>query len=618
MPGLRNCVRRPRSRPTADRRWVWLAALGLGLPVPLAAQTITGAAEVNVTQNSTASAAQANVNNAIGQLYTLGWSSSLINPRLARITAEVSLHRSSLTARSTQLADQTGKVHDVGYRFGTSLFPSGSIPLSFEASRLRSTSAGDLAPTNPIRGSAVVPGSLPLDFETETQLMSAGARLNRPRLPLVELNYRSGASVTAAGPYKSQQHDSDLAAAVTKDTARVHQTLRYQRTAFDSQFPQTFSQQLDSFDYDFSSALSSTIRLTAHAGQRTTNVQSLLQARVEDGTSPYELVANTGLMASRYASAGISWDPSRRLGFRLNGTLDRQHSADAAADALLGTASAHYTVVRGLTIEGSGTSGNRSQTLGGRTVQVFTQSGTAGATYRAGPRWLEAVVGVLRGGGINTSFDGQRGRSVMWSREGGLSSTIRWIGLGIGYERTRSQDQLLSLGNYDSERVRGSAQVTSGRVAVTLAGDRLWIARGDATTSATNLQRTFSGTTSYRFWQQNQITATAGGFSNAYWRPYGPGQDDTLFWSVGAQMSPRPNLQLSGWIRSETALASSSSLDQAGLGGFGRLDYRLRTLGLSLEVRNNRSRIQYGTATPDSYRGRQVRFSVTRRFGFSR
>lgn len=601
-----------------DGRPAWLAAMSLLLPLASAGQTLNGSAEVNITRNNTASTNQSTSNGSLGQLYTLGGTLPILDPRLARVNGEVSLHRSSLTARGTRQATQTGLVHDLGYRLGTALFSSGSIPVTLEASRLRSTSNGDLAPSNAIRGAALVTGAVPLAFETETSLLTLGARLNRPGLPLADVNYRSGRSVVAGGPYRSQQNDRDLSASVSRDTTRVHQSLRYQQSQFDSYFPQTFANGLTLFDYDLSTRVTSRLHLTAHAGRRTTNVRSVLETPIEASTAPYELVTTNGQMASRYASAGLSWDPNPRVGVRLSGTVDAQRAADGATDSRLGTLAAHYTVVRGLTLEGTGTTGTREQTLDGRTVQVVTQSGTAGASYRTGPRWLEAVVSTLRGAGLNTSVDGRRGRSVMWTREGALSSTIRWVGLGVGYEHARSEDELLSLGNYDSERVRASTQLTTGRVALTLSGDRLWLVRGDSATTVTNLQRTWQATTGYRLWQQNQLTATAGGFSNTYWRPYGPGRDDTLFLAVGTQITPRPNLQISGFLRQETARASSTNLDQLGLSGFGRLDYRLRTWTLGLELRNTRSRMQYGALTPDTYQGRQLRVSLVRRFRLSR
>jgi hypothetical protein len=89
-----------------------------------------------------------------------------------------------------------------------------------------------------------------------------------------------------------------------------------------------------------------------------------------------------------------------------------------------------------------------------------------------------------------------------------------------------------------------------------------------------------------------------------------------LYWGLSAQATPLRALLMSAGIRSESARTTSTLLDQLGIGGYGRVEYRLRTLSMALEYRNNRSRIQYNTATPDHYRGRQLRFSIARRFAF--
>jgi hypothetical protein len=419
------------------------------------------------------------------------------------------------------------------------------------------------------------------------------------------------------GPYRSEQQDRDLSASVAKDSPRVRQTLRYQRSSFDSQFPQAFAQRLDTLDYDFSALLNRRFRLTAHAGQRATDVRSALEAPVGDsGVAPYTPPPSNGPVSTRYASTGISYEPTPRLAVRLYGTFDQQAAATVSTDSLLATLAAHYSIVRGLAIEASGTTGDRGQMIGNNLIRVVTRTGTAGVTYRTGVRWLEGSVSALRGVGFNTSADGIRGATFSWTREASVSSAIGWFGLGSGYERVSSRDQILSLGNYESERVRASAQAQSGRLSLSLTGDKLRIERGDSLTRGTNLQRTFSGSASYRFWRQNQITATAGGFSNEYWRPYGPGRDDTLFWGAGAQIAPRPALLVSAWLRSEAARATSTSLDQFGIGGGSRVEYRLRTISMAVEYRNNRSRIQYAAVTPDTYQGRQIRFSIARRFAF--
>lgn len=591
------------------------AALG-GLVSHTDAQTLSGSAELTVTRSATTSATQSSDNASLGQNYTLGWSSPLLDPRLARVNAEVLLRHNTLTAHSTRQDEQRGRQHDVGFHVGSALFSSGTFPVVFEAARTRSNAAGDLAPTNPIKGAAFIPtGTLPLDFDTETRLLNVNARVNNVRLPKVELAYHRGGSVVTGGPYQSEQKDGSLSASVGKEGPRVRQSLRYQQSSFDSQFPQAFSHRLDTLDYDLSVLLGGHLRLMVQGGERLTHLRSALANPVEDAAAaPYTPPPGTGASGTRYGSLGLSYEPSARFAVRAYGTYDRQTAAANGTDSLLGTLSAHYTVIRGLTVQASGIAGDRGQMLGGTQVRVTNRSGTAGVTYRAGARWLEGSVSVVRGLGLNTSVDGLQGRTSSLTREASLSSTLGWFGVGTGYERVSNIDDILSLGNYESERLRAFVQTQASRLSLSLNGDRLYISRGSLDTLATNLQQTFSGSAAYRVWRQNQITATAGGFSNTYWRTFGSGRDDTLFWGLGTLMNPWRSLHLSAWVRSEMALASSNALEQYGLGGIGRVEYRLRTLNLALEYRHNRSHIQYGIADPDTYQGRQIRFSVVRRF----
>ena len=194
---------------------------------------------------------------------------------------------------------------------------------------------------------------------------------------------------------------------------------------------------------------------------------------------------------------------------------------------------------------------------------------------------------------------------------------MHWFGAGLGYDRSRYRDDLLDFGNYASERVRASAQAQTARGSLTANGEQLRITRGRTATFIRNLQRTVSGTASLRLLGQNFVSATAGHFLNDYEGAAGGGTDRSLFWSVGLDSAVRQALHLSGWLRTEAASASRTRFDQDALSAFGRLEYRLRTLNLAVEYRRSHSRMVYpGMIGPDAFAGRQVRFSITRQFGF--
>jgi hypothetical protein len=254
--------------------------------------------------------------------------------------------------------------------------------------------------------------------------------------------------------------------------------------------------------------------------------------------------------------------------------------------------------------------------LGSLPVTVTTRSGLAGVAYQGGPHWLNGNVSLTRGVGSNVTPDGQRGASESWSRELSLSSTLGWLGLGTGYERTRNRDGILEYGNYDSERLRASTQAQARAVSLSTSADQLRIDRGQGATLAHNVQRTVSGSASFRLWRQTMATATVGGFVNDYENIFGTGRDQTLFWGVSGQTSFR-SLHLTGWLRSEEAKAARTGYYEQGLSGLVRAEYRLRTLSVAVDYRRNYSHLQYAEIlNPDSFRGRQFRLSITRQFGF--
>lgn len=592
------------------------------LAAPVMAQaTIGGSAEWTVATDTTTSNSQTYTNSAFLQNYALGFSSSLFDPRLVRFNTEGLFRKSSLTSGGTAQSDALGRQGDVGYKLGASILPASAMPFFLQASRTTSTSSGDLGPSNPIRSGMIAPTGAPAaDFESLNKTLSLGWQLGLGRLPRVELGYRQGNSLVTGGGYQAEQNDKDLSAAVSKDTARTQHSFRYQRTAFENQLAQTFVQQLSNLDYDFGADVVKHTRLTAHGGRRTTFARSEFAAPVA-GTSAgaYVPPPSSGAAGVDYALAGIQYEPSTRFFLRFDGIADRQTGEQATTTAKLATVSSHVEVLRGLRLTASGTSGARGQLVGAVPLTVTTRSAVGGASYQTSVRWLTGTVSATRGAGRNATQDGRLGRTDSWSREGSLSTTFRWLGVGAGYERVSNRDAILDFGNYESERVRLSAQTDVRRLSISTSADELRIERGLAATHARNVQRTFSAAASLRVRYEVLLTASAGGFENDFAGAIGTGRDRTLFWGVGGQASVRSALHLSGWVRSETAMAGQTSFDQRGLSSSARMEYRLRLLNVAVEYRQSQSTLQYaGMPRPDGFRGRQVRLSVIRQFGFRR
>jgi hypothetical protein len=598
---------------------VVVCALAFG-PVATSAQTLDGTAEWTVAKNASTSNSQDNINNAFWQHYALGYTGALWDPRLIKLNSEISFRTDSLTARGTEQANQQGRQNDLGFKLGTSIFPSSAFPVFVQASRLRTDSSGDLGPSNPIRSGIVDPtGALPPDFQTEMRMFSVGGQLTLENLPHVDLAYRSNDSVVTGGSFAAQQSDADLSAGVSKETTRTRQSFRYQHTAFDSLFSQAFGQRLDTLDYDFGAALSDHTHIMLHTGRRGTFARSELSAQIVDpATGPYTPPPSQGKSNNGAIIGTISYEPASRLWFRLGGSFDQQTASDATTKNRIGTAMAHYEVVRGLSLNATGTAGDRGQIVGNVPITVATESALAGITYQAGVRWLDGSVTVTRGVGSNATPEGRTGATDSWSREANLTSTFRWLSLGTGYERVRSRDGILDYGNYDSERVRASVQAQARRLSITTSADQVRVERGQALTFATNRQQTYTGSASYRLLGTSSIMANAGGFSNAYSNAVGTGLDRTLFWSLGGHVPITSTLRGTVSVRREDVRATSTHLSQQGLSSFGQLEYRLRTITLSVEYRNNKSLMQFAEMpNPDRFRGRQLRFSIMRKFGLT-
>lgn len=594
-----------------------IAALVFAAATSEAQTTLDGSAEVSVARSTTQSADQENSNGALGQNYSIGWGSTLFDPRLFRYNLQGTYRTSNLSAETTGLDRQDGRAGDLGYKIGATVLPASAMPFFFQASRARSTSSGDLVPSNPIRsGLLAASGAPPADFESFNHELNLGWRLGVERLPQVELGYRRSESTITGGNYRATQKDRDLSASVLKNTRSTHQTFRYQATRSENILEQTFSQQLGLLDYDFGATLTTHTRLTLHAGRRNTFARSVFDAPVDPAAGAYAPGSSTGASASQYGQVGYSYEPNARFSVRLLGNVDRQTGDAATTSASLGSVSTHAEVVKGLILTATGTAGQRQQVVASEPVTVSTRTADAGVTYQANARWVGAGASATRGVGTNTTPEGLAGASDSWSGEAHVSTTVRWFGASAGYDREQYRDDLLDFGNYAAERVRASAQAQTKRGSISTNAEQLDITRGRAATFIRNLQRTISSTASLRIIGQNFVSATAGQFFNDFDGAAGAGRDRTVFWTVGLDGSIKESIHLAGWLRNEAASASRTRFNQDALSAFARLEYRLRTLNFALEYRRSHSRMQYpGMLGPDMFAGRQIRFSVIRQFG---
>lgn len=595
-------------------RAVLVVAVLAAAPASASAQTLNGVAEWTVANGGNASDGQDSGNNSFWQLYTVGYSTPILDPRLMKVNSEFSFRSNTLTLTGDQPA-QNGRQSDVGYKLGASLFPNRPFPVFFQTSRDSVDESGDYPTSSGIRsGIVTVPDTRLPDFRTINKSLTFGGQLNLPSWPRLELGYRSGSSVLSGGPYDAEQHDEDLHASLYKETARTRQTLRYQRTSFSNLVSQSFNQRLDDLDYEFGATLNGRSRVTVHTGRRQSFSLFDLPSRIVDsGTAAYQ-PPSLGAVDTTYVTTGLTYQPSTRLALDLSASADRSLAGSTATSARLAMLTARYDLWQGLSVSATGTYGTRGQIVGDTPITVMTRSGLAGVTYRAGRRWLEGTVGANRGAGLNTTLDGRPGSTANWSAQATLSSTIRSVTLGAGVEQAHGTDAILDYGNYNEQRRRASIQQQLGRFLVSGSLDDAVIDRGRDATLVRSEQRTFTSTATYRLGRDAAVNASAGGFTNHT----GVDRDHTMFAGGGWDARVGRYLHLNAWIRREYAEASQTRLQQATFAWLGSAEYRLRLFLLALEYRHNDQDLEYvGLSQPFAYRGHQLRFRATRKFSLA-
>jgi hypothetical protein len=582
------------------------------LPVAVQAQTLSGSIEGSGGAGSSTSNGQAQKNSSFWQAYTLGLSSPLINPKLVKLDTEVSFRAGSLNFTAPD-NDQKGRQRDLGYKLGGTLFPAGKFPFTIQATRDNVEESGTYPSFDGIRGGIVVPPGEPTpDFRTRTKALTMGWQLAVPKVPTVEFGYRKANSEVTGGPYYGEQRDDQLHLGVSQATARTQQSLRFDRNAFESPVSQAYNQRFDDLNYEFGATLSKGFHASARVGRR--NQFSVFEVPSSSGGENGDAYRPPmrGEVSTIYTVSTLSYQPWRRIGFDVSGSIDRQRAAGVSTDARVATGSTRLDVVRGLSLTALGTYGDRGQIVENVPITVRTKTGLAGVTYRAGVGWLQGSVGYNVGGGSNTTPEGQTGTVKSEAGTAALSISIKGVGLSGGYERSKATDELLDFGNYAIERSHAAVNTQAGRVTLNASAERARVERGRGATFSTNLQQSVSGNVSLQIRRDSQVSANVGGFQNQGTF----GNDRAMFAGVGLESQLAKGLHLSAWVRQGEMLASLTRLDQKTAYGFASLEYRLRQFNLAVEYRNSRQNLMTSDLTdPYSFRGHQVMLRLSRRFG---
>ena len=375
---------------------------------------------------------------------------------------------------------------------------------------------------------------------------------------------------------------------------------------------QAYNQRFDDLNYEFGATLSDRFHASARVGQR--NQFSVFEVPFGFGRRDGDAYRPPlrGDVDTLYTVSTLSYQPWRRLGFDVSGSFDRQRAAGVSTDARVATGSTRLDLFRGLSVNALGTYGDRGQIVGDVPLTVRTKTGVAGATYRAGVRWVQGSIGYSVGGGSNTTPEGQVGTVRSEAGHAGLSISIKGIGLSGGYERSKARDELLDFGNYAIERSHAAMNTQAGRLTLNASAERARVDRGRGATFSTNLQQSVSGNVGLRIGRDSQVSANVGGFQNQ--GTYG--NDRAVFAGVGLESQLAKSLHLSAWVRQGDMVASLTKLDQKTVYGFASLEYRLRQFNLAVEYRNSQQNlITSDLAEPYNFRGHQVLLRLSRRFG---
>jgi hypothetical protein len=202
--------------------------------VASAQSSVSGTAEWTVAETANTTDSQANSNGAFWQNYTLGFHSSIVDPRLLKYDTEVSFRTNWLTAAGSNLADQHGKQDDLGFRVGAFVLQAGAFPFFVQASRVFAGSAGELAVANTARGGLAPQTGASLNaFETENRNLNMGGSVNLAGLPRAEIAYRRGTAITTGGLERAEQRDDDPVGQPVREP-RDEASPGYQRTGMNT------------------------------------------------------------------------------------------------------------------------------------------------------------------------------------------------------------------------------------------------------------------------------------------------------------------------------------------------------------------------------------------------
>jgi hypothetical protein len=589
-----------------------IACLLVLVPVALAAQSIDGTADWGYGRSTYRTGDEQTTNSSFMQGYTLGYRSSFWDPRFLTYAGELTFNRNALT-----FGQDEGASKQTGFKVTANLFPSRPFRGSIHASRQIGGESANYPESSVVRSGLVLPAGSAPELRTERSEFGVNWQLTGQSMPRVELSFQEGSATIAAGSLDAVQQQSSLQASIAKDGPRVSNTLRYQRNAFDNGVSQAFRQRYSDLGYELVARASDRTWGTVRAGRRTTFSLFDVPAQFTDiGVAGYHPPPG-GEIDLLYGTATLTHQANKGLSADMSVGFDQEQSDTGGTSALLATATTQYRPLAGVTLHASGTYGDRGQETPGTRLVVLTRGATTGAEYSLILRLLRAGAAYEVGRGWNTSEHGVNGESRLWrGRAEAGTGVLRFVQLNVGYDQSRSVDDLLPFGNQWQERTHASVHSTlTPRIALDAGYETASIERGLAPELFRTRYRQATGSVSFALTRQRQLSFTSGRFFNHSFAA----DDSNEYVGLAFNGSLIGPLRLALTVRREHTLSAVSRLDQDGYYTNGVIEYRVRLFTFSLEHRYTDLALVYaGRLEPLTFTGNQILFRVTRRFGVAR
>jgi len=585
--------------------------LVLGMPAGVAAQALNGNAEWGYSHSAYRSGSDVTEDGAFTQAYTLGYASALWDPRFAIYSGELTFNRNALTfGNDASTSEQTG------FNGTASLFSNRPFRLSLHGNRSVGGESANYPESSLMRsGLNLTPGATP-ELQIGRSEYGASWVVSSPSLPRVEFSYQQGSAQVAAGPLEAVQTQRSVQALVSRDGPHLSNTLRYQHNTADNGLSTAFAQRYDDFGYELVAKANDRTRADVRAGRRTTLSRFEVPIDPSAGGDAYRPPA-TGDVELYYGSATLTHQPRKWFAADANLGYNSERSSAAGTGALLATTMARVLPLAGLTLRGSTTYGQRRQDIGGARIAALTRAVGAGIDYAVRVRAVRAGGSYEAERAWNRTETSAESRAQSW--RGRVDAGVDLFGVAqvsAGYDRDRSVDPLLTLGNQAQDRTHAAARsMLSTRVVVDATYEHALIDRGVLLEIFRMRYTQMMTTTTLQLARERRAGFAAGEFRNSSfgaeeWHRY-----------VGLTYAGRliGALRLSLTARRERTMSELAHLNQDGYYTMGSLEYRLRLFTFALEHRYTDLAVTSGTRIePLTFNGNQILLRVSRKFGLAR